>query len=225
MWSRNARPDERCALSPLEAEAADYYIDYWTNEIGFPEIVSEEEGAVLSIETTEFQTGATIVAIDAMADEDGLLFVFDAAGALQLYFHSEQSSTAHFSCAAGDVLPESEWPSEDCTGSALFGFPHDAAHASTGSASVTFADLSSGHSALPALVAQIALGALDGQSIPDTQVLDLEWTAWDEPAGGTGARVTLDGATYTATDGFFGDPIIVLAERADSIDAMCKRLE
>lgn len=119
---------DRCSLSRLEALGVEHYIDYWTNEIGFPEIFEPADpdvGMEFAVAHTKLENGTQIVSVDIQADEDNVTFVYDANEKLVFYYHSEQSPFPAFNCAQpGD---EVEFFANDfdefCAGSLLRSLP------------------------------------------------------------------------------------------------------
>lgn len=194
--------DGLCSAPDHVRRAWQFYHDYmgeWMGEYFDEDIEDPDIDFGFDMESTEFVAGGWLMGVDYGGDESALSILFDATGAMMMYYHHNQSPWVEWSCLkAGEK--DMSWESEWCISHLLRTYRTDVEPEGPTASSVKLADAAA---TLDAPVAAVLAKYRDDNELTDDDLVDVTVTKWvDFDSGGTVYQVDVkaegkNDATYT----------------------------
>jgi hypothetical protein len=214
--STTIKYEDRCNHPNVEAQAATAYHDYWNGYIGWDDFANEE--GEMYATTRRHGDAGTVVSIDVGGDEDGVSFLFDAAGTLLMYFHSEQSSSTWYSCGVAGEPTVEEPDTEECGQALLHDTAHSTVDTSDGTTSTTDAESDLGAFA----AAGVSYFATE-QGLSASDSIAYRVTSWES---GAELELSANGSTSTLIlADKWGDTYLAMQTEGGVTTVKCENLD
>ena len=224
METRHVETALVCNLSALEKRTVALYQGYWDSVYGWEEHTGGDgEPVTFEVSSREHDAGAVVRVGVYGLDEDGVVALYDAAGALVMFWNDGQSVDEQWACAAAGEEADAYGPS--CTTDLFRALPHAAADAMPTSGTTTpdtaLEDLGD---LLGMAMSEYAYAFGIGGSAP----VEYEGETWRTEDGAHGGRVTFDAdgirATYTLITTWDDHTLLAATETEAETDIGCVEL-